>query len=193
MYIYLASQSPRRRELLAQIGVRFELLPLDEDETPLANEAPRDYVMRVCRLKAQAGWRAVLAQELPHYPVLTADTTVALGGDILGKPVDAAEAEDMLRRLSGGRHEVLSAVAVTLGERTEERLSVTSVTFAQLDDERIQRYVQSGEWRGKAGAYGIQGQAACFAQHIEGSYSGVMGLPLFETAELLRAFCYPAP
>lgn len=199
--IYLASQSPRRRELLKQIGVNFEVLLLrsdprrrvDVDETPLAGELPLDYVQRVCHAKAQAGWNALLLRGLPPFPVLAADTTVALDGDILGKPSDRTEATDMLRRLSGRRHEVLSAVAVTFEDRIESRLSVTAVDFAALDDERIQRYILSDEGRDKAGAYAIQGQAGAFARHLDGSYSGVMGLPLAETVELLRAFGYPAP
>ena len=198
--IYLASQSPRRRELLKQIGVNYEMLLLrsdprrnvDVDETPHAGELPEAYVKRVCEAKASAGWAALQFRNLPPFPVLAADTSVILDDDILGKPGGREEAAAMLRRLSGRQHQVLSAVAIAFGERIETRLSVTAVTFSALDDERIHRYLLTNEWNDKAGAYGIQGHASKFVQHIEGSYSGVMGLPLFETAELLQAFGYPA-
>ena len=199
--IYLASQSPRRRELLKQIGINFELLLLrsdqrrvvDVDETPLPDEQPETYVQRICEEKARAGWDARQFRNLPPFPVLAADTTVTLDGTILGKPRDREDAAAMLRQLSGRRHLVLSAVAVALDERVEIRLSATNVTFAPLSEERIRRYLLTNEGHDKAGAYGIQGHAGAFVQCIEGSYSGVMGLPLFETVELLRAFGYPAP
>ncbi len=199
--IYLASQSPRRRELLKQIGINFEMLLLrsyprrimDVDETPLAAEIPEDYVKRICAHKARAGWGALKFRSLPPFPVLVADTTVALDGNILGKPRDREDAYAMLSRLSGRQHQVLSAVAAAFEERMEIRLSMTNVTFAALDEERIRRYLLTNEWHDKAGAYGIQGYAGAFVQRLEGSYSGVMGLPLFETVELLRAFGHPTP
>lgn len=197
--IYLSSQSPRRRELLKQIGVNFEMLLLrsdprrrmDVDETPHAAESPETYVQRVCEDKVRAAGDSLEFRNLPAHPVLAADTTVTVDGDILGKPRDHAEAAAMLRQLSGRQHQVFSAVSVALGERVETRLSVSKVTFATLSEERIRRYLLTHEHLDKAGAYSIQGYAAAFIPHIEGSYSGVMGLPLFETAELLQAFGYP--
>lgn len=197
--IYLSSQSPRRRELLKQIGVNFEMLLLrsdprrqvDVDETPHAVESPEAYVQRVCQEKVRAASDSLEFRNLPAHPVLAADTTVTLDGDILGKPRDHAEAASMLRQLSGRQHQVFSAVAIALGERVETRLSVSKVTFATLSEERIRRYILTNEHLDKAGAYSIQGYAAAFIPHIEGSYSGVMGLPLFETVELLQAFGYP--
>ncbi len=197
--IYLASQSPRRRELLKQIGVNFEVLLLrtdprrkvDVDETPHPGEPPDDYVLRICQAKAHAGLATLRFRNLPPFPVLAADTTVTLDGNILGKPADREEAVSMLRQLSGRQHRVLSAVAVAFEDRVEVRLSDTAVTFAALSEERIRRYVLTSEPHDKAGAYGIQGHAACFVQRIEGSYSGVVGLPLAETVELLQSFGYP--
>ena len=199
--IYLASQSPRRRELLKQIGISFEMLLLrsdprrkiDVDETPLPEEQPETYVQRICEHKVRAGWDALTSRNLPPYPVLAADTTVTVDGKIIGKPRDREDAVAMLHQLSGRQHQVLSAVAVAFGERVETRLSTTDVTFAELSEERIQRYVHTNESHDKAGAYGIQGHAGAFIQRIEGSYSGVMGLPLFETAELLQSFGRPVP
>lgn len=197
--IYLASQSSRRRELLKQIGVNFEmLLPrsdsrrmMDIDETPIAGELPEVYVQRICQNKANAGWGALQFRNLPLFPVLAADTTVILDGKIIGKPLDRLQASDILRALSGRQHQVLTAVAVVFDKRIETRLSVNKVTFAPLGEERIRRYMLTNEPLDKAGAYAIQGYAAAFIQHLEGSYSGVMGLPLFETAELLQIFGYP--
>jgi len=199
--IYLCSQSPRRRELLKQIGINYEMLMLRTDprrnicvdETPLENELPVDYVQRVCRTKAEAGWNALLYRNLPHFPVLAADTTVTIDNTIIGKPRDNQHAAEILRSLSGRTHEVLTAVAVTFEERVEMRLSTTQVTFAKLSEERIHHYLLSHEAHDKAGAYGIQGQAGAFVERIEGSYTGVMGLPLCETVELLHRFGYPAP
>ena len=199
--IYLSSQSPRRRELLKQINVNFEMLLLRHDprreisvdETPAENENPTDYVQRVCQLKAQAGWNALLLRNLPPFPVLAADTTVTIDKQIIGKPRDNAHAAEILRTLSGRQHQVLTTVAVSFADRVEMRLSTTTVTFAKLDDERINRYLFSNEAHDKAGAYGIQGYAGAFVERIEGSYTGVMGLPLFETVELLKNFGYPAP
>jgi len=177
--IYLASQSPRRRELLKQIGVRFDLLLLrndprrqiDVDELPLAQESPAAYVERVCREKVQAAQEALRLRALRAAPILTADTVVTINGEIIGKPDSDAHAAEILRKLSGGTHEVITAVAVVLGERTECRV----------------------EAHDKAGAYGIQGQAAAFVAQLEGSYSGVVGLPLYETAELLKSFGVVTP
>jgi septum formation protein len=199
--IYLASQSPRRRELLKQIHVRFEVLLLRSDsrrkggvdETPRENEPPEDYVRRVSEAKARAGWDALVFRNLPPFPVLAADTAVTLEGDILGKPRDGEDAAAMLHRLSGRSHQVLSAVAMTLEDRIEVRVNTTTVTFAALSEERIRRYLVTHEAHDKAGAYAIQGCAGAFVQHIEGSYSGVMGLPLFETTELLQLFGQPTP
>ena len=199
--IYLASRSPRRRELLDQIGVAYEVLTQrirgerspDVDEEPLAGEKPRDYVMRVCRDKAESGWMRVIQRKLPLRGVLAADTTVCLGSEILGTPTDAAEAADFLERLSGREHEVLTAVAFKFGERMEAELSATSVVFRKLGRAEIERYVATGEPMDKAGAYGIQGRAGVFITQICGSYSGVMGLPLYETALLLRRFGYGPP
>ena len=199
--IYLCSQSPRRRELLKQIGVNFEMLLLRNDprrvvtvdETPKDNEAPVDYVQRICLAKAKAGWDALQFRNLPTFPVIAADTTVTLDNQIIGKPRDHLHAADILRSLAGREHQVLTAVAVSLNERTELRLSTTNVTFAKLDEERIHQYLLGNEAHDKAGAYGIQGLAGAFIERIEGSYTGVMGLPLFETVELLRKFGYPAP
>ncbi len=197
--IYLASQSPRRRELLKQIGVNFEMLLLrsdprrnaDVDEAPYAEELPEAYVKRVCEAKARAGWDALKCRNLPAFPVLAADTSVILNGRIIGKPRDRDEASAMLRQLSGQQHQVLSAVTLAFEERIETRLSVSKITFATLGEDRILRYILTNEPLDKAGAYGIQGYAAAFIQHMDGSYSGVMGLPLFETADLLQAFGYP--
>lgn len=191
--IYLASKSPRRRELLRQIGVHFELLllrekgeRLDVDETPRPNELPRDYVMRVVRLKAEAARRAMRDRKLPDRLVLTADTTVTIDAAILGKPSDRAEAIGMLERLSGQTHQVLTAVAVADAKEVREALSTSFVTFDKLSIDDIRRYVDTGEPMDKAGAYGVQGLAAKYISKISGSYSGVMGLPLCETAKLLR-------
>ncbi len=191
--IYLASRSPRRRELLAQIGVRYHLLlfrsrpdsPPDVDETVLAGEAPDAYVERVARAKAEAGWKLLRLRNLPLAPVLAADTTVALGGTILGKPADRKEAADMLAQLSGQRHEVLSAVALKRDDWLQSSLSRSEVQFKKLSAEEIAQYTATGECDDKAGAYAIQGRAARFIVELRGSYSGVMGLPLYETAQLL--------
>jgi len=194
--IYLASRSPRRRELLNQIGVAHEVLTQritaerspDVDENPLPGEKPRDYVMRMCRDKVESGWMRVIQRKLPLRGVLAADTTVCIGDEILGIPADAVEAADFLARLSGREHEVLTAVAFKFIERMETELSVTAVRFRELSSAEIARYVASGEPRDKAGAYGIQGRAGAFIAEIRGSYSGVMGLPLYQTELLLRRF-----
>lgn len=190
-FIYLASQSPRRRQLLEQLGVRHSLLlPEDADaaealEAERAGEAPAAYVRRVTRLKLQDAVRRLADRRLPTAPVLCSDTTVALGRRMLGKPRDAQDAAEMLRALSGQTHRVLTAVAVQQGDVAHEALSDSRVRFAALDEQAIASYVASGEWQGKAGGYAIQGRAAAFVAHISGSYSGIMGLPLYETAALL--------
>ena len=200
--IYLASRSPRRRELLAQMGVRYEPLLFregarqdsDTDESVLPAEKPDDYVRRVTLLKAGAAWnRVTLRRGLQRKPVLAADTTVEIDGEILGKPADAADATRMLGLLSGKRHRVLTAIALQLDQRVELAVSESLVTFARLDAERIANYVASGEPFDKAGAYGIQGRAGAFVERLEGSYTGVMGLPLYETATLLRLFGVTVP
>ncbi len=192
--IYLASKSPRRRELLRQIGVTFELLLLREtagregavSEDPLPGEAPDVYVSRIARLKAQAGHDAMLGRRLLKRPVLSADTTVTIDGLILGKPQDADDALQMLRKLRGRTHEVLTAVAVFAGGQLIESLSRSEVHFADVDDDALRAYCASGEPLDKAGSYGVQGRAAQFITHISGSYSGIMGLPLYETASMLN-------
>ena len=198
--IYLASTSPRRRELLRQIGINFDVLTFragergedaDVDETPLPDEAVERYVERLALAKAQAGMRRVLWRKLLPHPVLAADTTLEVDGEIVGKPREAAEAHAILERLSGRRHRVLTAVAMSDGERTRSRLSVSEVAFRRLSEHDIRRYVATGEPFDKAGAYGIQGHAAIFVEEIRGSYSGIMGLPLFETAALLEIFGHP--
>jgi septum formation protein len=192
--VYLASQSPRRSQLLEQLGVHHSLLlpAADEDaealETVLAGEAPADYVQRVTRLKLEAAMRRRVVRGLPDAPVLCADTTVALGRTILGKPRDAADAARMLARLSGRSHRVLTAVAVGQGARLVQVLSVSQVRFVAMSPADIDSYVASGEPMGKAGAYAVQGLAAAYIARISGSYSGIMGLPLHETAQALRQF-----
>ncbi|CAN5430941.1 Maf family protein [soil metagenome] len=191
-FIYLASQSPRRAQLLDQLGVAHRLLLAgpDEDAESLeqvrAGESPSAYVQRVTALKLDAAVARHARQGLATAPILCADTTVALGREILGKPQDASDAQRMLALLAGRTHRVLTAVAVQTGDLRQAALSVSRVRFAALDDARIAAYVASGEPFGKAGAYGIQGAAAGFIEHISGSYSGIMGLPMFETAQLLE-------
>jgi septum formation protein len=191
-FVYLASQSPRRRQLLAQIGVRYELLlPLpDEDaealEVVLPGEAPLSYVKRVTQLKLEAAMLRLKARNLPKGPVLCADTTVALGREILGKPENAQDALRILKKLSGNSHRVLTAVAIGEGKRSVSSVSISTVTFASMTPAEMKAYVASGEPMGKAGAYGVQGLAASHISAIKGSYTGIMGLPLFETASLLK-------
>lgn len=189
MTLFLASQSPRRRELLTQVGIAFEPLDASIDEMPAAGEPALDYVRRVAREKAGAGLMQVAA--VPGALVLGADTEVVLDGRVFGKPVDAADAARMLRALSGRTHQVISAVAVVGAAREAEAVSVSDVTFVALDEAEIAAYVASGEPFGKAGAYAIQGRGAGLVAHLSGSYSGVMGLPLFETLRLLRDFGVP--
>ncbi len=192
--IYLASRSPRRRELLKQIGVPFEILLFredsrrgaDVDESPHPDEDSCSYVQRMARMKAEAAHLRMAQRKLPIHPVLAADTTVVIDNTILGKPADPEEAHAMLSLLSGRRHEVLTAVAVCHIDRLETRLSVSSVEFGPIAPARIRQYVATGEPFDKAGAYAIQGRAGAFVRHLSGSYSGVMGLPLYETIDLLE-------
>ena len=191
-FIYLASQSPRRRQLLEQLGVRYQLLVAGPEEDAEAleavrpGEAPAAYVKRVTGLKLDAAIARRLARGLPEAPVLCSDTTVAIGRDILGKPEDERDATRMLQALSGRTHRVLTAVAVQAGSARHAALSDSHVTFARIAPASLRDYVQGGEPMGKAGAYAIQGAAASFISRIAGSYTGIMGLPLFETAALLR-------
>jgi septum formation protein len=192
-FIYLASQSPRRRQLLEQLGVRHELLLPDAEEDAesleavLRNEAPATYVQRVTGLKLDAAVARMKRRKLPPAPILCSDTTVAMGRVIYGKPGDAKDAVRMLSGLSGGTHRVLTAVAVQAGRRRFEALSTSRVSFDELAPAEIRRYVASGEPMGKAGAYAVQGRVAMHISRIDGSYSGIMGLPLRETALLLKA------
>ncbi|MFZ4873724.1 Maf family protein [Janthinobacterium sp. Mn2066] len=199
--IYLASKSPRRRELLQQVGIDFELLLLRSDgprgadvtEEVLPGEAALDYVARVANEKAAFALKVLAMRRLPPRPVLAADTTVSIDGDILGKPADRAEAEDMLRRLSGRTHQVFTSIAVHAEGMAEQRTQISQVRFAVLTPASIAAYCDTPEPYDKAGAYGIQGSAALFVEHIEGSHSGIMGLPLYETAQLLRQAGLPLP
>ncbi len=184
-FVYLASGSPRRRELLQQIGVAFRVIEAAVDETVLEHEAPAAYVSRVAAAKANAGWQC--RRDAADAPVLAADTAVVLGGSILGKPQDRDDALYMLQRLSGRSHEVFTAVAVRVGASLNVMVSRSVVTFRPIDAAEAGAYWDTGEPRDKAGAYAIQGRAAVFVSDLCGSYSGVMGLPLFETAELLRS------
>jgi septum formation protein len=186
--LYLASQSPRRRELLEQIGMTFSVLHVEVPEQRAAGESPMDYVHRVARDKARAGLAHLAAGDRAHAIVLGSDTEVVLEGDVFGKPRDADDAAAMLRRLSGRTHEVISAVWLVADGREQGDVCVSQVRFAKLDVATIATYVASGEPFGKAGAYAIQGHGASLIEHLEGSYSGVMGLPLFETSRLLRTF-----
>jgi septum formation protein len=191
-FIYLASQSPRRAQLLEQIGVRFELLLPDasEDaeslEAALPGEAPAKYVARVTALKLNAAVTRMQRRGLPAAPVLCSDTTVALGRTIYGKPANGQDAQRMLGELSGRTHRVLTAVAVQKGKARAQVLSTSRVTFSTISRAQIRAYVATSEPMGKAGAYAVQGRAAAYIAHISGSYSGIMGLPMFETAQLLR-------
>lgn len=192
--IYLASRSPRRQELLKQIGVDFMVLPLrealaripDVDETPLSQELPSEYVGRIARIKAEMGRKRMSERGWADFPVLGADTTVVSNGRIFGKPENPFHAKQMLGALSGQLHQVLTAVAVAAGNGTRVCLSRSSVRFRNLGEQEIDHYLACGEAYDKAGAYAIQGRAAVFISEISGSYSGVVGLPLFETAQLLE-------
>lgn len=192
--IYLASRSPRRRELLEQIGVNFGTLLLreasprlaDMDETSLPHEPPADYTSRIARAKAETGWTRVIQRKLPHLPVLAADTVVVLKGRIFGKPINSAHAQEMLNALSGQTHQVLTSVALATQSGIQVCVSASTVRFRDISEREIHTYLASDEAHDKAGSYAIQGIAAVFIAEISGSYSGVMGLPLFETAQLLE-------
>jgi len=194
--VYLASRSPRRRELLRQIGIEFELILLreqaprgpDVSETVFPGETAENFVRRVCRAKARAAWTRVEERSIRSYPVLAADTIVSVEGTLLGKPSDRADAARMLGLLSGKTHRVLTAVSVQLGDRLEMAVSDNMVRFRELSVMDIADYIDSGEPMDKAGAYAIQGRAAAFIPELRGSYSGVMGLPLYETTELIGRF-----
>ena len=196
MRLYLASRSPRRRELLHQMGINFDTLVFRDggradfeiDETPRPGEYPLVYVERVARAKSEHGQKIVNERKLPQRPILSADTTLEFAGEIIGKPVDAADATGILQRLSGQTHRVLTGVSVTTMGRTEFVLSSSEVRFRVLESDEIRHYVMSGEPMDKAGAYGIQGRAGIFVEHLAGSYTGVMGLPVCETGELLKRF-----
>ena len=195
-FIYLASQSPRRRQLLEQLGVRHELLLPGDDEDAeglealMHNEAPATYVQRVTQLKLDAALLRLKRRGLPAAPVLCSDTSVALGRTIYGKPADAADATRMLTELSGKTHRVLTAVALGTGRKRQQAVCESRVTFAEMTSSQIRAYANSDEPMGKAGAYAVQGRAAAFISHMSGSYSGIMGLPMFETAQLLRSFSF---
>ena len=192
-FIYLASQSPRRSQLLEQLGVRHALLLPDAEEDSealevvLRNEAPKSYVQRVTALKLQAAQQRLLRRNLQPAPILCADTTVAMGQTIFGKPEDAEDAKRMLRALSNRPHRVLTAIAIALVDQYAVACSESWVTFAELSEPDIEAYVASNEPMGKAGAYAVQGRAAAHIAHMSGSYSGIMGLPLYETAQALRS------
>lgn len=192
-FVYLASQSPRRRQLLEQLGVRYELLLPDESEDAealevvLKNEAPAAYVKRVTKLKLDAAVARLKRRQLEPAPILCSDTTVALGRTIYGKPDDAKDAQRMLGELAGCTHRVLTAVSVHSGRKRLDALSTSKVTFDQMTSQQIRAYVATGEPLGKAGAYAVQGRAALYITRIDGSYSGIMGLPVRETALLLKA------
>jgi septum formation protein len=194
--VILASASPRRRELLERLGLVLRIEAADVDEAPHADEAPRAYTARVAADKCETVW-ARLGGDLPQVPVLAADTTVVAQGAIFGKPADEAEAAAMLERLAGRRHEVITAYRIRRGEQTTERVVSTAVSFRLIAPEEIQAYVASGEWRGKAGGYAIQGIAAVFATELRGSLTNVIGLPLAEVLADLRALGglarYPVP
>lgn len=192
--IYLASRSLRRRELLKQIGVNYKILlmretlsrPADIDETPLPNESPTDYVHRIVLTKAEEGWQRLIQRGLPLFPVLVADTVVTIDGSIFGKPTSLTHAEEMLSALSGRTHQVLTAIALIIEENIQVRLSTTSVRFREISEQEIRACLSNGKYTDMAGAYAIQGISAAFIVEISGSYSGVMGLPLFETSQILE-------
>ncbi|WP_066014378.1 Maf family protein [Endozoicomonas atrinae] len=189
--IYLASQSPRRAELLQQIGVSFHKLACEIDETPIPGEVPSEYVLRMAREKAATGWQELLTLDSPKMPLLAADTTVVCNDQILGKPQSSDDARRMLAMLSGSTHQVMTAVAVTDGRQLQSELSVTDVVFNDLSSQLIDDYIASGESTDKAGAYGIQGYGAVLVASMSGSYSAVVGLPLMETSRLLTQFNVP--
>jgi len=186
MHIYLASKSPRRQSLLQQINVSFELIDAEIDESPFENELPLDYVNRMAKEKAIKGWKHI--NRTLSLPLLAADTSVVLKDVILGKPRDKQNAFEMLNNLAGKTHQVITCVAVVNDNQQHFAQSITDVSFCELSPRQIEDYIEQGECLDKAGSYGIQGYAAKFIQKISGSYSGVVGLPLFETANLLDSF-----
>lgn len=189
--LYLASQSPRRRELLQQIGVRHQVISADVIEVPRTHESPSDYVQRLAREKAEAGYASVKRLQLDAKPVLGADTIVVINNEILEKPRDAEHAAAMLRQLAGATHQVMTAVALVSEDTQAIKLSITDVVFRALAEDEIAAYWLTGEPRDKAGGYGIQGLGAVFVQQIRGSYTGVVGLPIEQTIELLQEFSVP--
>ena len=196
--IYLASRSPRRRELLTQMDIHYDVLLLresagrqDVNETPMPGESPTDYVQRIAISKAQTGWQRVCQRNLPRHAVLGADTMVMLDETIFGKPATAAQAMDMLAQLSGRVHRVMTCVALCYQDTLTHITSVSEVRFKTLSTTEISAYVATGEPMDKAGSYAIQGRGAIFIAHLNGSYTGVMGLPLYETANLLQPYLYP--
>jgi septum formation protein len=189
--IYLASKSPRRRELLQQIGVSHQVIGADVIEVPRTQESPSNYVQRLAREKAEAGFSAVKHQQLVTRPVLGADTIVVINNEILEKPQNAEHAAAMLRKLAGADHQVMTAVAMIMEEKCSIKLSVTDVVFRPLGEDEIAAYWQTGEPRDKAGGYAIQGLGAVFVQQIRGSYTGVVGLPIEQTVALLEEFTIP--
>ena len=184
--LHLASRSPRRAELLARLGLDFGVIDLDIPEQQGVEEPAADYVRRVAREKAGAGLLQVVA--VPDAVVLGADTEVILDGAVFGKPADAEDAASMLRRLAGRTHDVITAVSLVSAAREVQAVAVSQVTFGLMSEADIDTYLACGEWQGKAGGYAIQGRAQMYVAHLSGSYSGVMGLPLYETAQLLRQF-----
>lgn len=186
--LYLASQSPRRRELLHQIGVQHDTLRPQVPEVRALNETPEDYVYRLSREKAQAGWQLVIEDGLAHRPVLGADTIGIIDGDVLEKPLNQEDATAMLKRLSGRAHQVVTAVSLAYEDDIDTRVSVTNVHFRELSESEITEYWLTGEPADKAGSYAIQGLGAVFVARLEGSYSGVVGLPIESTIDLLKAF-----
>ena len=186
--IYLASRSPRRRQLLKQIGVNFEMRPVSIDETLEKGETPADYVCRMARAKAELGWLKLIQRRLPLRPLLAADTVVVLRGKIIGKPDSLAHGRKMLSTLSGQTHKVLTAVAVVAKDKIQESLSTTTIRFRDISQSEITSYLNGTESHDRAGSYAMQGRAAIFIIKISGSYSGALGLPIFETAQLLEKF-----
>ena len=186
--IYLASRSPRRRQLLKQIGVNFEMRPVSIDEAPEKGETPADYVCRMARVKAELGWQRLIQRGLPLRPLLAAATVVVFRGKIIGKPDNLVHGRKMLSTLSGQTHKVLTAVAVIAKNKIQESLSVTTIRFRDISQSEITNYLNGTESHDRAGSYAIQGRAAVFIIKISGSYSGALGLPIFETAQLLEKF-----
>jgi septum formation protein len=186
--IYLASHSPRRRQLLKQVGISFEMRPVNIDEMMEKGETPADYVCRMARAKAEQGWLSLMQRKLPLRPLLAADTVVVLRGKIIGKPDSLAHGRKMLSSLSGQTHKVLTAVAVISKDKIQESLSTTTIRFRDISQSEITSYLNGTESHDRAGSYAMQGRAAIFIIKISGSYSGALGLPIFETAQLLEKF-----